>query len=257
MTHGNPTGTGGNTLWARCALATSTFRGDQNLSLALYLLATDDERGSRRCRRLHARLSERSLGRVSQLEADRRHFPAGARLRAAARDPQDRSVRSPFSRDRSAGASGSSSSIRTRPTSPIWKSRRELADLHGAVQLRTESGEHLEWNYIPEFEHLDVPFEIAPGVVMPPARTNGRASEPKRTPRPSVRGWSMPRSGGVASTMVHGDNSGSAYAEAQHARGRLAAGRTERRHVAGRRFYTQIVTVRADTISRRTSRGRT
>jgi hypothetical protein len=33
--------------------------------------------------------------------------------------------------------------------------------------VRTESGEHLEWNVIPEFEHLDSPFEIYPGVVVP------------------------------------------------------------------------------------------
>ena len=32
---------------------------------------------------------------------------------------------------------------------------------------RTESGEHLEWNYIPEFEHLDGPFEIATGIIVP------------------------------------------------------------------------------------------
>src|SRR5262249_21380019 len=33
--------------------------------------------------------------------------------------------------------------------------------------VRTESGEHLEWNVIPEFERLDAPFEISPGVVVP------------------------------------------------------------------------------------------
>ena len=33
--------------------------------------------------------------------------------------------------------------------------------------VRTESGEHLEWNIIPEFEHLDAPFEIYPGVIVP------------------------------------------------------------------------------------------
>jgi hypothetical protein len=33
--------------------------------------------------------------------------------------------------------------------------------------IRTESGEHFEWNLIPEFEHLDLPFEIYPGVILP------------------------------------------------------------------------------------------
>src|SRR5262249_60631037 len=44
VTHGNPTGAGGNTLvGADVRLATSTFRGNKNLSLALYMLGTDDE----------------------------------------------------------------------------------------------------------------------------------------------------------------------------------------------------------------------
>jgi len=32
----------------------------------------------------------------------------------------------------------------------------------------TESGEHLEANFVPTFEHLDEPFEIAEGVIIPP-----------------------------------------------------------------------------------------
>lgn len=35
------------------------------------------------------------------------------------------------------------------------------------LNLRTESGEHIEWNYIPEYEFLDRPFEIRPGIVVP------------------------------------------------------------------------------------------
>jgi hypothetical protein len=36
------------------------------------------------------------------------------------------------------------------------------------LNVRTESGEHIEWNYMPEYEYLDAPFEIFPGVVVPP-----------------------------------------------------------------------------------------
>jgi hypothetical protein len=44
LTHGNPKGTGSNTLFGLDArLATSTFRGDKNLSLDLYWLGTKDE----------------------------------------------------------------------------------------------------------------------------------------------------------------------------------------------------------------------
>lgn len=35
---------------------------------------------------------------------------------------------------------------------------------------RTESGEHLEWNWIPQFEALPGPFEVSEGVVIPPGR---------------------------------------------------------------------------------------
>ncbi len=54
---------------------------------------------------------------------------------------------------------------------------RVVYDLNGNVQswrvftapfnARTESGEHLEANYVPEFEWLEEPFEIADGVVIP------------------------------------------------------------------------------------------
>ena len=53
-----------------------------------------------------------------------------------------------------------------------------VQDLRGRTQswevftapfnVRTESGEHLEANWIPTFERLDVPFEIAPGIRIPP-----------------------------------------------------------------------------------------
>jgi hypothetical protein len=36
------------------------------------------------------------------------------------------------------------------------------------LNLRTESGEHIEWNFMPEHEYLDAPFEIHEGVVVPP-----------------------------------------------------------------------------------------
>jgi hypothetical protein len=57
------------------------------------------------------------------------------------------------------------------------------------VNLRTESGEHLEWNAIPTFERLEVPFEIQPGVVIPPGSyrwTRYRAEVNTATKRPWV-----------------------------------------------------------------------
>ena len=49
LTHGNPSGAGGNTLAGVDArLATSTFRGGENLSLDLYAFVTDDEASGRK-----------------------------------------------------------------------------------------------------------------------------------------------------------------------------------------------------------------
>ena len=55
-----------------------------------------------------------------------------------------------------------------------------VTDLHGEDEswevfmapfnVRTQSGEHLEANWIPQFERLDAPFEIARGVVIAPGR---------------------------------------------------------------------------------------
>jgi hypothetical protein len=74
-----------------------------------------------------------------------------------------------------------------------------ITNLHGRVEnwrvftapfnLRTESGEHLEWNYIPTFEHLDLPFEIQPGIVIPPGSyrwTRYRTEVNTATKRPWV-----------------------------------------------------------------------
>ena len=74
-----------------------------------------------------------------------------------------------------------------------------ITDLEGRVEswrvftapfnVRTESGEHLEWNYIPSFEHLDRPFEIRPGVVIPPGSypfTRYRVELNSATKRPFV-----------------------------------------------------------------------
>jgi hypothetical protein len=35
------------------------------------------------------------------------------------------------------------------------------------VNIRTESGEHIEWNYVPQYEFLDAPFRIRPNLVVP------------------------------------------------------------------------------------------
>lgn len=56
----------------------------------------------------------------------------------------------------------------------------QVDDLHGATQtrriftapfnVRTQSGEHYEFDWIPEYEALAAPFEIVPGVTLPVGR---------------------------------------------------------------------------------------
>ena len=36
------------------------------------------------------------------------------------------------------------------------------------MNVRLETADRFEWNYIPEYEYLAAPFEITPGVVIPP-----------------------------------------------------------------------------------------
>jgi hypothetical protein len=57
------------------------------------------------------------------------------------------------------------------------------------LNVLTESGEHLEWNYEPTFERLDAPFEIHDGIFIPPGSyrwTRFRAEANTATKRPWV-----------------------------------------------------------------------
>ncbi|HMC82896.1 MAG TPA: DUF5916 domain-containing protein [Candidatus Polarisedimenticolia bacterium] len=64
--------------------------------------------------------------------------------------------------------------------------------------VETRSGEHLEANWAPQFEWLDVPFEVAPGVVIPPGRYHFTRYRTETQSSPS-RPWR------VGSTVWFGD----------------------------------------------------
>jgi hypothetical protein len=168
-TRGNPGGSGNNSMvGADVRLATSTFRGDKNLSLDLWVARTDDE-ASRRDWAFGGKLDyPNDLWDVS---LNFKHF-GEAFIPALGFLPR-------------AGINKLNPGISFQPRPGRWGVRQfffelepeYIADLSGRVQnwrvftapfnLRTESGEHLEWNWIPQFEHLDLPFEIAEGVVIP------------------------------------------------------------------------------------------
>jgi hypothetical protein len=170
-TRGNPDGTGDNSLLgADVRLATSRFRGNKNLSLDLWAMRTDDETVHRADRAYGGRVDypndlwDVSLNFKHVGEAFR---PALGFLPRA-------------------GINKLSSGIAFQPRPGRWGIRQlffeldpeYVTNLRGRVEswrvftapfnARTESGEHLEWNWMPQFEHLDAPFELTEGIVIPP-----------------------------------------------------------------------------------------
>ena len=170
LTHGDPSGSGGSTLIGGDArFATSTFRGSKNLSLDLFLLGTID--GA-------AGIRDGAGGFRIDYPNDRWDLALnwrqiGERFQPALGFVQRTGIRK------------TDLSIAFQPRPGRWSIRQVffeanpvmVTNLHNRVEswsvftapfnLRTESGEHLEWNVIPTFEHLDEPFEVSRGVLIP------------------------------------------------------------------------------------------
>jgi uncharacterized protein DUF5916 len=169
VTSGNPDGSGDNSLLgADARLATSTFHGDKNVSLDLFLQRTDD----------------RTLG----------HDYAGGFGLSYPNDRWDlflnwKQIGETFHPALGfvprVGIRTTNARIAFQPRPKRWGIRQFFFEVEpeyitnlgnrlenwrlflAPFNVRTESGEHLEWNVIPEFEHLDLPFEISPGVILP------------------------------------------------------------------------------------------
>jgi hypothetical protein len=171
LTHGNPSGTGSNTLFGVDArFATSTFREDKNLSLDLYALGTNDE----------------ALAATDYSFGFKLDYPNELWDVALNGVQIGEDFRADLGFVPRTGIRKIRPSIAFRPRAPQLGVRRfnfelfpqVVTDLDGRLldwrvftaplNLRTESQEHIEWNYIPEFQRLDFPFEIHPGVVVPP-----------------------------------------------------------------------------------------
>jgi hypothetical protein len=170
VTHGNPEGTGRNTLvGADIRLATSTFHGNKNLSSSFFVLRTDDEASG---------TSDYSFGGNIDYPNDLWNCSFGWRqigdnFRPALGFVPRRGIRrlSPgFSFKPRPGRFG----IRQLffDAEPVW-----VSDLHNVVQswevysspfhAEFESGDQVEFNAMPQYERLTEPFEIADGVVIP------------------------------------------------------------------------------------------
>jgi uncharacterized protein DUF5916 len=191
-THGNPSGRGGNSLLGVDArLATSRFRGGRNLSLDLYALRTQ---GGPSARAGHA------YGFRLDYPNDLWDIVLHWKRIGEGFDAAMGFVPRTGIRKTNLGIAFQPRPGRFGIRQFFFELEPELiTNLRGRVEnwrvftapfnLRTESGEHLEWNYIPTFERLEVPFEIQPGVVIPPGSyrwTRYRAEMNTATKRPWV-----------------------------------------------------------------------
>lgn len=171
VTHGNPQGTGSNTLvGADMRLATSTFRGNKNLSSSFFVLRTDDEA---------SHTTDYSFGGNIDYPNDLWDCSFGWRQVGENFRPALGFVPRTGVRRISPGFS-----FKPRPgrfgirqlffeVHPAW-----VSDLHNVVQTwemfsapfnaEFESGDKVEFNVMPQYERLTEPFEIADGVVIPP-----------------------------------------------------------------------------------------
>jgi hypothetical protein len=169
VTNGNPDGTGSNNLLgADARLATSTFRGDKNVSLDLFVQRTDD----------HALGQDYAGGFGLTYPNDRWdlylnwkqigenfHPALGFVPRAGVRTTTGRVAFQP--RPKRWGIRQLFFELESQYITDLGNRPENWRLWIAPFNARTESGEHLEFGVIPEFEHLDAPFEIHPGVIVP------------------------------------------------------------------------------------------
>jgi hypothetical protein len=170
VTNGNPEGLGGNTLvGADARFATSTFRGDKNLSTSVFFLRTDDEASA---------TTDYSFGGNIDYPNDLWDCSLGWRQVGENFRPALGFVPRQGVRTISPG-------ISYMPRPEKWGVRQMFfeahpmitTDLENVVQtwevftapmnVEFESGDKVEFNYMPQFERLTEPFEIEDGIVVP------------------------------------------------------------------------------------------
>jgi hypothetical protein len=191
-TRGNPTGAGQNDLiGADARFATSRFRKTKNLSLDLYALRTSDSASAK---------ADHAYGFRVDYPNDLWDVSLNWKRIGEAFNPAMGFAPRTGIRKTNLGIAFQPRPERFGIRQFFFELEPELiTNLRGRVEnwrvftapfnVRTESGEHLEWNYIPTFEHLDAPFEIQPGVVIPPGSyrwTRFRAEVNTATKRPWV-----------------------------------------------------------------------
>lgn len=170
VTHGNPSGAGENTLVGVDArLATSTFRGGENLSLDLYAFATDDAASGRKGYAWGGKIDyPNDLWDValSYKEIDDDFRPAlGFVRRTGIRKTNAKADFMPRP-----GRLGVRQLFLEASLQYVTDQRGRTLDwmfMGTPFSVQTESGEELQLEWVPQFERLDEPFEIQPGIVIP------------------------------------------------------------------------------------------
>lgn len=249
VTNGNPDGTGHNNLLGVDArFATSKFRRDKNVSLDLFVQRTDDQ----------------VLGR---------DYAGGFGL-SYPNDQWDLFLNWKQIGDNfqpalgfvpRAGIRTTNARIAFQPRPQRWGIRQFFFELEpeyitnlsnrlenwrffiAPFNVRTESGEHFEWNVIPEFEHLDAPFEIYPGVTLPPLSYQWHRYRTEANTA-TKRWWVIDFEywwGGFYDGTRKQTGLGLTLKPNAHV---AIAVRADRNDIALRegRFYTQVLTARAD-----------
>lgn len=172
-THGDPTGQTNNTFTGVDAVwHTATFRGDKNLTLSGWAAHSSGDA---------APGQHSGWGFYAQYPNDLWKGYVNINMFGDALDPALGFLPRPGTRQFDLYID-----YRPRPSGPPWDWARQfffelepqqIDDLHGHTQTRrifiapfnvdTESGEHFEFDWIPDYESLSEPFEIADGVILP------------------------------------------------------------------------------------------
>ena len=251
VTHGNPTGRRRQHVDRRRRPLRHVDISRQQESLARSLSARDRRRGDAESRgggRLQARLSERSLGRGAELQADWRELSTGPRLRPASRHTQDRCVDRVPAAARPLGHPAVLLRAEPHHRDQPRKRDRDLECLHGAVQpahrVGRASGVELHSR---NSSAWTLPFEVSPGVVIPPGSyrwTRYRAEVNTATKRPWVvdAAWWW---GGFYGGTLRQLELGVTVKPNTHVAVSAQAERNDVTLPEGR-FYTEILTIRAD-----------
>jgi hypothetical protein len=175
-TNGNPNGETSNTLAGLDAVwQTATFRGDKNLGLGIWTARNFGDVGPGQ---------RGGWGFKAQYPNDLWDIETAYNDFGDALDPA-----LGFLPESGIHQYRAFISYQPRPSGGLFSGIRQFffelypivaTDLHGEVDhwrlftgpinFRTQLGDHFEVNYAPEYQRLTEPFEVAPGVVIPPGR---------------------------------------------------------------------------------------